>query len=92
MTTERMFDDRDMVFPFIFYPKYSANVIPSQLVRFATLSSRTETIVAKGLEDPHVAVDAQGNFLITDWGNSHQVSVFSAGSQPSRSGSCESNV
>ena len=49
-----------------------------QLVRFATLSAKPETIIAEGLDDPrHVAVDARDNFLITDRGDSHQVKRFS---------------
>lgn len=54
-----------------------------QLVRFATLSSKPETLIAAGLDDPrHIAVDAKGSFFITDRANSHQVKVFSpAGKQ-----------
>ncbi len=49
-----------------------------QLVRFATLTSKPEAIVAKGLDDPrHVAIDASGNLFITDRGTTHQVKVFS---------------
>jgi len=37
----------------------------------------TATLVS-GLEDPHgLALDGQGNIYISDWGNSHQVKVFS---------------
>lgn len=54
-----------------------------RLVRFAMLSSQPETIVAQGLDDPRqVAVDAQGNLLISDRGASHQVKVFSPQGQP----------
>ncbi|MHB8973979.1 MAG: NHL repeat-containing protein [Pirellulaceae bacterium] len=49
------------------------------LVRFASLSSKPETLIASGLEDPrHVAIDATGNLLITDRGTSHQVKKFTA--------------
>jgi hypothetical protein len=49
-----------------------------QLVRFASLSSRPETIIANGLEDPrHVGVDATGRLLIIDRGTAHQVKIFS---------------
>ncbi len=48
-------------------------------MRFASLSSKPETIIASGLEDPrHLAVDASGNLLITDRGASHQVKKFSS--------------
>ena len=50
----------------------------NQLVRFDTLSGKGKTVVSRGLQDPrHVAVDAKGNFLISDRGNSHQVKMFS---------------
>ena len=49
-----------------------------QLVRFASLSAKPETIIASGLGDPrHLTVDAKGNVLITDRGASHQVKRFS---------------
>ena len=49
-----------------------------QLVRFAQLAARPETIVAAGLDDPrHLAVEADGNILITDRGTAHQVRRFS---------------
>jgi hypothetical protein len=49
-----------------------------QLLRFAQLAAKPETIITKGLEDPrHVTTDAKGRFLITDRGASHQVKLFS---------------
>lgn len=49
-----------------------------QLVRFATVTSKPEAIVATGLDDPrHLTVDGKGNLLITDRGSAHQVKVFS---------------
>ncbi|QDU25552.1 NHL repeat protein [Anatilimnocola aggregata] len=55
-----------------------------QLVRFANFAARPETIVAGDLDDPrHVAVDGQGNLLITDRGTSHQVKKFTAAGKPS---------
>ncbi|MGB2823613.1 MAG: hypothetical protein WBF17_21715 [Phycisphaerae bacterium] len=49
-----------------------------QLVRFDTLSDKAQTLIAEGLDDPrHVAVDAKGNILISDRGDSHQVKMFS---------------
>ena len=49
------------------------------LVRFDTLSGKGKTVVSRGLQDPrHVAVDAKGNFLISDRGDSHQVKMFSS--------------
>ncbi|MBN2475476.1 MAG: hypothetical protein JXB62_12770 [Pirellulales bacterium] len=49
-----------------------------QLVRFTVLSGKPETLITGGLDDPrHVAVNADGDFLITDRGGSHQVKVFS---------------
>ncbi len=55
----------------------------NELVRFATLSSDPEILIADGLDDPrHLAVDAGGNFFITDRGNSHQVKVFSSAGKP----------
>ena len=59
-----------------------------QLVRFASLSAKPETIIANGLDDPrHISVDAAGNFLIADRGDSHQVKRFSpAGKQVSTIG------
>ena len=36
-------------------------------------------LIAKGLEDPrHIALDARGNFYISDRGASHQVKMFAA--------------
>ena len=50
-----------------------------QLVRFATLTAKPETVIASGLDDPrHVASDASGSFFITDRGAAHQVKVFSS--------------
>ena len=39
--------------------------------------TKTETLIADGLEDPHgLAVDADGTVFISDHGHSHQVKVF----------------
>ena len=49
------------------------------LVRFPSLTAKPETLIAAGLDDPrHVAVEADGSFLITDRGAAHQVKRFSA--------------
>jgi len=54
-----------------------------KLVRFATLAGQPETVISTGLDDPrHVAVDAQGNILVSDRGDSHQVKTFFAGGKP----------
>jgi hypothetical protein len=54
-----------------------------KLVRFATLSAQPETVIDAGLEDPRqLALDRDGNLLITDRGTSHQVKKFSADGQP----------
>jgi hypothetical protein len=50
-----------------------------QLVRFATLDAKPETIIANGLEDPrHVAVGAGSELFVSDRGMAHQVKVFSS--------------
>jgi hypothetical protein len=50
----------------------------NKLLRFDTFDSKPETIIAPGLEDPrHIALDATGNYYITDRGASHQAKVFS---------------
>jgi hypothetical protein len=44
-----------------------------------------QVLVRDGLEDPqHVALDRSGNLYVSDWGNSHQVKVFSADGAPVR--------
>jgi hypothetical protein len=54
-----------------------------KLVRFATLAGQPEPVITAGLDDPrHVAVDPQGNILVTDRGDSHQVKTFSAAGKP----------
>jgi hypothetical protein len=56
-----------------------------QLVQFATLGGRPEPVITAGLDDPrHVAVDRQGNILVSDRGDAHQVKVFSAAGRPLR--------
>jgi len=50
-----------------------------RLVRFTKLAAKPEVVIASGLDDPRqVAVDAAGNILISDRGDSHQVKIFSA--------------
>jgi hypothetical protein len=57
----------------------------TKLLRFASPEGAAETIPLSGLEDPrHVALDAAGNFYITDRGHSHQVKVFSPAGKPLR--------
>ena len=54
-----------------------------QLVRFPALDGKPETIIAEGLDDPrHVALDSDGNYLITDRGAAHQVKRFSSAGKP----------
>ena len=55
--------------------RYALQAGPGQVPQI----SGEETIVAEGLEEPRrVTVLADGGFLISDWGKSHQVKVFSA--------------
>ncbi|HEY1786494.1 MAG TPA: hypothetical protein VGG30_13120, partial [Pirellulales bacterium] len=50
----------------------------TKLLRFASLDAAAENIALGPLEDPrHVALDAAGNFYVSDRGRSHQVKVFS---------------
>lgn len=49
------------------------------------LSLGNEEVLVTGLQDPRqLALDAQGNIYVTDWGTSHQVKVFSPSGQPLR--------
>jgi len=49
----------------------------TQLVRFANLDDKPETLKLPELEDPRqVAMDANRNFLITERGSSHQIKIF----------------
>jgi hypothetical protein len=49
------------------------------------LPARFETLIADGLEDPQqIAVDAKGNYYISDRGKSHQVKVFDPLGKPLR--------
>lgn len=51
----------------------------TKLLRLDSSTSKTETLISSGLEDPrHVTTAANGNIFITDRGASHQVKVFSA--------------
>ena len=55
-----------------------------QLLRFTLAENpirlgTPEVIVGEGLEDPQqLAFDGMGNVLVSDWGNCHQVKVFSS--------------
>ncbi|MFA7235132.1 MAG: hypothetical protein WC076_13590, partial [Terrimicrobiaceae bacterium] len=61
-----------------------------QLLRFPAGISpasheKNEVVISSGLDDPQqIALDRDGNLLISDWGDSHQVKVFSADGKPLR--------
>jgi sugar lactone lactonase YvrE len=63
----------------------------NKLLRFEIIDaasaklSAAKTLVADGLEYPQgIVLDRDGHILISDWGNSHQVKIFTADGQPLR--------
>lgn len=64
--------------------RYSAEGIRGlATIQFTAL--KPETVISSGLGEPHgLALDQAGNYYISDWGESHQVKVFSPDGKPLR--------